>query len=153
MIFWKHPSPSYLASSWKKLVLESTPLVDSTFYIYSIGILLYVTHSRPYLSYAMSVISRYMQEPHELNWKETKHIFHYVQVTREFWINYYVCAHLDLISFTYSNWDSDPTDRKSTSGFVFMLGSGPIYWLRKKKEAFVLSSVEADYQGDVNAVI
>ena len=45
----------------------STPLVDSTLYNQLIGSILYLTHSRPYLSYAVSDASRYMQEPHEMN--------------------------------------------------------------------------------------
>jgi hypothetical protein len=46
-----------------------TPLVDITLYIHLVGILLYLTHSRPDLSYAVDIVSRFMQEPHELHWK------------------------------------------------------------------------------------
>ena len=56
----------------------STPLVDNTLYRELIGSLLYLTHSRPDISYAVSIASKYMQEPHELHWKEAKRIFHYV---------------------------------------------------------------------------
>ena len=80
----------------------------------------------------MSVIARFMQEPHELHWKATKRILHYVQGTREFGIHYYVSAQLDLIGFTDLNCDGDSTDQKYTSRFVFMLGPGPICWSSKK---------------------
>ena len=66
----------------------STPLVDNTLYRKLIGSLLYLTHSRPNTSYAVSVASRYMQEPHELHWKETKRILHYVQGTIYYGIHY-----------------------------------------------------------------
>ena len=56
----------------------STPLVGSTLYRQLIGILLYLTYSRPNISYDVSVVFRYMQEPHELHWKEAKRILHYV---------------------------------------------------------------------------
>ena len=52
------------------IILEeggSTPLVDSTLYIQLIGSLLYLTHLRPDLSYVVSVVSRFVQEPHELH--------------------------------------------------------------------------------------
>jgi hypothetical protein len=55
-----------------------TPLVDNTLYIQLVGSLLYLTHSRPDLSYAVGVVSRFMQEPHELHWKAAKHILRYV---------------------------------------------------------------------------
>ena len=42
---------------------------------------------------------------------------------------------------------------KYTSGFVFMLGFGPICWSSKKQVTLSLSSAEAEYQGDVNATI
>jgi hypothetical protein len=51
-----------------------TPLVDKKLYIHLVGSLLYLTHSKPYLSYAVSIVSRFMQEPHELYWKVAKHI-------------------------------------------------------------------------------
>ena len=38
----------------------STPLVDITLYIKLIGSLLYLTHSRPDISYAVSAAPRYM---------------------------------------------------------------------------------------------
>jgi hypothetical protein len=51
-----------------------TPLVDTTLYRQIVGSLLYLTHSRPYLSYAVGAVSRFMQEPHELHWKVAKRI-------------------------------------------------------------------------------
>ena len=45
----------------------STPLVDNTLFRQLIGILLYLTHSRPNISYDVSVAAKYMQEPHELH--------------------------------------------------------------------------------------
>jgi hypothetical protein len=57
-----------------------TPLVDSTLYRQLVGSLLYLTHSRPDLSYAVGIVSRFMQEPHELHWKATKPILRYCDV-------------------------------------------------------------------------
>ena len=50
------------------------------------GVLLYLIHSRRYLSFVVSDASICMQKPNELHWKVTKHILNYVQGTREFWI-------------------------------------------------------------------
>jgi hypothetical protein len=55
-----------------------TPLVDSTLYRQLVGILLYLTHSRPDLSYEVGAVSRFMQESHELHWKAAKRILRYV---------------------------------------------------------------------------
>ena len=70
-----------------------------------------------------------------------------MQGTREFWIHYFVGAQLDLVGFTDSNWIGDSTNKKSTLGFVFMLGYGPIYWSSKKQETLALSSVKHSIGG------
>ena len=56
-----------------------------------------------------------------------------------------------MIGFTDSDWASENTDQKSTSGYVFMLVEGPISWSIKKQSFVALSSTEAEYRGVVNA--
>ena len=131
----------------------STPFVDNTLRRQLIRSLLYLTHLRPDISYAVSAAAMYMQEPHELHWKETKRILNYVQGTRDYMIHYATDAHLDLIGFTDSDWARYGNDRKSTSRFVFMIGSGPICWSKKKQATIALSSIKAEYRGVVNATI
>jgi hypothetical protein len=46
---------------------RETPLVDSTLYRKIMGILLYLTHSRLDLSYAVGAISRFMKKTHDLD--------------------------------------------------------------------------------------
>ena len=76
-----------------------------------------------------------------------------MQGTRDYGIHYIVDAQLGLIGFTDLHWDGDGNDIKSTLGFVFMLGSGPICWSSKKQGTFALSLVEAEYRGGVNETI
>jgi hypothetical protein len=118
-----------------------------------VGSLLYLTHSRPYLSYAVGAVSRFLQEPHELYWKATKRILRYVQGTITFGIHYAANSTLDLIGFTDSDWAGDSIDRKYTYCYSLSLGSGPIYWSCKKQAAIALSSAEAEYRGVVNITI
>jgi hypothetical protein len=49
------------------------------------------------------------------------------------------------VGFTDSDWVGSVDDRKSTSGFVYYLGSTPITWSCKKKFLISLSIVEAEY--------
>jgi hypothetical protein len=130
-----------------------TPLVDNTLYRQLVGSLLYLTHSRPDLSYEVGAVSMFMQEPHELHWKDAKHILRYIQGTITFGIHYVADSTLDLIGFTDSDWAGDNIDHKSTSGYSLSLGFGPICWSSKKQETISLSLVEAEYRGVVNITI
>ena len=67
-----------------------------------VGIILYLTHTHPDISYAVGATSRYMQEPHDLHWKDAKRILIYVQGTMSYGIHYGAIFALDLIDFTDS---------------------------------------------------
>ena len=96
-------------------------MVNNTLYRQLIWCLFYITHTQPDLYYAVSVDSRYMDQSHEIHWRETKRIPNFVQGTRTHGIFYKAKSDLELIGFTDSDWESDNTDRNSTSGYVFMI--------------------------------
>eukprot|EP00253_Pinus_taeda_P026462 PITA_26462 len=56
-----------------------------------------------------------------------------------------------LVGFTDFDWAGDPDDWKSTTSYVFTLGSRPITWDFKKQSAISLSLVEAEYRGTIEA--
>eukprot|EP00253_Pinus_taeda_P008809 PITA_08809 len=56
-----------------------------------------------------------------------------------------------FVGFTDSNWAGDHYDQKSTAGYVFTLGYGPITWHCKKQSSISLYSAEVEYRGAVEA--
>ena len=76
-------------------------------------------------------------------------MLHYVHGIVQFGIHYSSRGTPLLVGFTDSDWAGDPDDRKSTAGYVFSLGSGPVTWACKKQQAIALSSAEAEYQAMV----
>ena len=92
-----------------------------------------------------------MQTTHESHWKATKRILRYVRGTVQFEIHHSSGGTPLLVGFTDSDWAGNPNDRKSTAGYVFNLGLGPVTWACKKQQAIALSSVEAEYRETVNA--
>ena len=102
--------------------------MDNLLYRKLVGSLLYLTHSRPDLDYAVGVVARYMQDPHEIHWNADKRIFHYVQGTKHFGVHYAIGSPLELVGFTDSDWAGDSIEIKSTSSYVFMIENGPICW-------------------------
>ena len=58
------PRKTPLLSGVKLEEAGSSPMVNNTLYRKLIGCLLYLTHTRPDISYAVSVASRYMDQPY-----------------------------------------------------------------------------------------
>ncbi|GKA10688.1 putative RNA-directed DNA polymerase [Tanacetum coccineum] len=50
-----------------------------------------------------------------------------------------------LIGYTDSDYARDTDDRRSTSGYVFMLSNGAVSWLSKKQPIVTLSTTEAEF--------
>jgi hypothetical protein len=52
---------------------------------------------------------------------------------------------MQLYRWTDSDYVGDLDDRKSTSGYVFKVGSGVISWSSKKQPIITLSTIEAEF--------
>ena len=98
-----------------------------------------MTHTRLYLSFAAGLVAQYMKTPHEIHLKANKRILRYVCATIQFGIHYNSGGTPLLVGFTDSDWVDDPDDQKTTTGYVFSLGLGPITWACKKQQAISLS--------------
>lgn len=119
--------------------------VDDTIYKQIVGSLVYLTATRPDIMHAVSVISRYMECPIEIHLLAAKRIFRYLQGTKDDGLFYKRGEKSDLFGFTDSDYAGDSDDRKSTSGYVFMMGTGAVSWSSKKQPIVTLSSTEAEF--------
>ena len=119
--------------------------VNSTLYKQIVGSLMYLTATRPDIMHAVSVISRYMECPTEIHLLAAKRILRYLQGTKEFGLFFKKGEKSDLFGFTNSDYAGDSNDRKSTSGYVFMLGTGAVSWSSKKQPIVTLSTTEAEF--------
>ena len=53
---------------------------------------------------------------------------------------------MTLFAYIDADWAGDPSDRRSTSGFLVYLGSNPITWCAKKQATVSRSSIESEYR-------
>lgn len=95
--------------------------------------------------HVVSVISRYMECPTVIHLLAAKRIFRYLQGTKEFGLFYKNGETSDLFGFTDSDYAGDSDDRKGTSGYVFMMGTGVVSWSSNKQPIVTLSSTEAEF--------
>jgi hypothetical protein len=49
------------------------------------------------------------------------------------------------MGYTDADWEGDLDERKSTSGYVFLLNNGVISWSSKKHSCISLSTMEAEF--------
>jgi len=94
------PPPSPFLSGVKISATCTSPEVDATLYRQLVGKLLYLTHTRPNISFVVGLIAWFMQNQHESHWKAAKRILHYVHGTVQFWIHYSAEASPLLVRFT-----------------------------------------------------
>ena len=74
-----------------------------------------------------------------------KRILRYVNGTKGFRILYTAENDFKLVGYMNSDWDGSLDDRKSTSGYMFHMGSGAISWASKKQPIVAQSTAEAEY--------
>ena len=120
--------------------------VDATLYKQMIGSLMYLTVSRPDLMYVMGLVSRYMEKPTELHMMAVKRILRYIKGTSGMGICYKKRTENDkIVGYSDSDYAGDLDDRRSTSGYVFVMSSGVVSWCSKKQPVVTLSTTEAEF--------
>ena len=109
----------------------------------AIGSIVYLaTQTRPDLAHAVSVLSRYSNNPSQAHVNAVKRVFRYLAGTRNLGIT--VGYSLDLIAFSDSDWAGDVDSRRSTTGYIISYG-GPIAWFSRLQPTVALSTCEAEY--------
>ncbi|XP_045797512.1 secreted RxLR effector protein 161-like [Trifolium pratense] len=100
-----------------------------------VGCLMYLLATRPDLAYSVCLVARFMDKPTEAHVAAVKRIMRYLKGTLSFGLVYKSKCKTDmkLEGYCDSDYVGDLDDRKSTTGFVFMLGSGAISWSSKKQ--------------------
>lgn len=121
-------------------------LEDTTMYRKIVGILIYLTLTRPYLAFVVGLLSRFMQTPRKPHLDAIRKVLRYIKTT----INYGIVSKREpmckLSGFCDADYAGDLNTRRSTTGYVFMLGSSAVSWSSKRQPTVSLSTTEAEYR-------
>ncbi|KAH9752611.1 hypothetical protein KPL71_014762 [Citrus sinensis] len=110
-----------------------------------VGSLMYaVLCTRPDICFAVGMVSKYQCNPRPEHLTAVKHIIKYLKRTKNYML-VYSGDELIPVSYTDSDFLLDKDFRKSTSGYVFTLGSGAISWRSVKQSCIADSTTEAEY--------
>ena len=110
-----------------------------------IGSLLYLTASRPVISYSVGVCVRYQANSKESHMTALKRIIKYVKTTAKFGVLYSKDTSDVLTRYSDIDWAGNADDRKSTLGGCSYVGNNLVSWMSKKQNSISLSIAEAEY--------
>ncbi len=82
--------------------------------------------TRPDLAYPISMLNQHMANPNMEHWMAVKRIFRYLQDTLQMKLQFGATPCKEVLGYCDADWGGDFEDRRSTTGFVFMIGGGAI---------------------------
>ena len=107
--------------------------------------LVYLTINRLNISYVVHQVSQYLSAPRSTQYAAVLRILRYLKGTLFHGIFYSTQSPLILRAFYDADWVGDPTDRRSTTSYCFLLSSSLISSWRKKQTHVARSSTEVEY--------
>ncbi|XP_022930089.1 uncharacterized protein LOC111436575 [Cucurbita moschata] len=116
---------------------EGKKLNDKTTYRQSVGSLIYLTLTRPNISYAVGVMSRYMQNLKKPHLDAARRILRYVKGTINYGLLYKRSKDCKLVGYCDDDYAGDHDTRRSTTG--------------KRQPTVSLSTTEAEYRATAGA--
>ncbi|KAK6148322.1 hypothetical protein DH2020_019234 [Rehmannia glutinosa] len=119
--------------------------VDQTRYRALIGLLLYLTTSRPDITFVVGVCARFQSTQKESHMTAAKRILRYLKGCQEVGLWYPKGGGFKLVGYSDSDCAGCRVDKKSASGTCHMLGNGLVSWFSKKQNSIATSTAEAEY--------
>src|SRR5579859_5997677 len=112
-----------------------------------VGSLMYaILCTRPDITYAVQQMSQFGSNPSEIHLQAAKRVLRYLQGSSSSHLTYANDGNVMKAIQSYSDADFVAgDDRKSISGYIFMLAGSPISWQAKKQSTIALSTAEAEY--------
>lgn len=112
----------------------------------AVGSLLFLVQgTRPDLAFAVSNVSRFNDKHNSTHWVAVKRIMRYLRGTSGYRIAYRRKSLGPISGFVDADYGNEIEERRSFSGYVFLLAGGAITWSSKRQSTVAASSTEAEY--------
>ncbi|KAJ7961715.1 Retrovirus-related Pol polyprotein from transposon TNT 1-94 [Quillaja saponaria] len=106
--------------------------VDRERYQRLVGRLIYLSHTRPDIAYAVSVVSQFMHDPRSDHLDAVHRILRYLKSAPGKGLLFENNRSLKLEAYTDADWAGSLDDRRSTSGYYTFVGGNLVSWRSKK---------------------
>lgn len=117
-----------------------------------VGRLVYISHTHPDITYAVGIISRFMQDPKEIHLQIAYRVFQYLKGTPGNGVLFKRREKLLLEAYTDADYAGSIINRRSISGYCTFLGENPVTWRSKKQSVVARSSAEAEFRAMADGV-
>ena len=101
-------------------------LPDPTLYRQLVGNLVYLTVTQPNISYIVHQVSQFMSTLQSTHYAAVLRILRYLKGTLFHGLHFSAQSSLTLKAYSDADWVGDPTDRRFTTGYCFLLSSSLI---------------------------
>jgi len=154
------PTPGVVASSRCSAPTQEPSVaeafIDGKLFQEKVGTLLYaVISTRPDIAHAVNKLAQRMQAPAAADGRACDRVFRYLAGTKTLGLLFGRSSGTadPLVSaYADSDWGSDPSDRKSITGWVVLLSGDPVSWASKKQKVVSQSTCEAELYAEAAAI-
>ena len=80
------------------------------------------------IAFVVNMLGRYLSDPGQSHWKAVKKVLRYLQGTKDLMLTYQRTDTLGVVGFSDSDYAGYVDDKKSTSGYIFMMAEGVVSW-------------------------
>jgi hypothetical protein len=129
----------------KLLVDTLSKLIDVTLYRQIIGLLMYLTNTRPDICFDVNTLTQFLVEPRHVHLVVAKHVMRYLKGTLDCGLSYNGDHDFRLSGYTDLDWVGSISDKKNTLGCCFSLGLAMISRKSRKESSIALITTEAEY--------
>ncbi|XP_052299567.1 retrovirus-related Pol polyprotein from transposon RE1 isoform X1 [Citrus sinensis] len=126
--------------------------VDRESYQRLVGKLIYLSHTRPDIAFAVSVISQFMHSPCKEHLEAVYKVLKYLKKTPGKGLLFKKNNNLQVEVYTDADWAGSVIDRRSTSGYCTFVGGNLVTWRSKKQSVVARSSAEAEFRAVAHGI-
>ncbi|XP_057756497.1 uncharacterized mitochondrial protein AtMg00810-like [Arachis stenosperma] len=145
------PATTPMDANMKLRADEDDPVPDPSHYRRLIGRLMYLTISRPDITFAVVKLAQFMSGPRLPHLNATHQVIRYLKAASGQGLLFSSKSKFNLTMYTDADWGGCLDTRRSTTGYCTFLGDSLILWKSKKQDVVSRSSTEAEYRALANA--